>query len=112
MLFKVRDEKAFTLFEVLFILLITSIIVPIAFPLLGGTAVNARLRNCQANLRTIDGAINQYHAENGAYPSVINALVASAFLRASPECPHAKLKDYSLSNQHDRGVCSQGHEIP
>jgi type IV pilus assembly protein PilA len=69
------------------VLLIIGILVAIAVPVYTKSQANAKLRACQANLRTIDGAIAQYQADNGTDPADVDALVTAGYLKAVPECP-------------------------
>ncbi|HHV35934.1 MAG TPA: type II secretion system protein [Syntrophomonadaceae bacterium] len=59
-----RNNKGFTLVELMVVLLIIGILVAIAIPIYNRTQDNAKQKTCIANLRTIDGAIAQYAAEN------------------------------------------------
>ena len=56
----VSREEGFTLVELLTVLIVIAVLVAIAVPVYAAATDNARKRTCQANLRTIDGAINQY----------------------------------------------------
>ncbi len=63
-------------------------------------------RVCQANLRTIDAAVQTYCAQNGSYPRNINELVPT-FLRSVPVEPSGGT--YSLEGNPPKAVCSKGH---
>ena len=105
----IQNEKGFTLIELMVVVLIIGILVAIAIPVFSNTATTARLRACEANLRTIDGSISQYQAEFNTDPANVGELVTAEFLRASPDCPHTNTNDYTIAS--DRAVCSQGHQI-
>jgi hypothetical protein len=65
------------------------ILAAIAIPVFLSERDNAQRRTCQANLRTIDGAVMTYYAENEAYPpagEVGDSLVPD-FIRRTPTCP-------------------------
>ena len=108
----IRNGKGFTLIELMVVVLILGILVAIAIPVFNSTTMTARLKSCQANLRTIDGAITHYQGEHNSDPANVTALVTAGFLRADPTCPHTKVQDYGVNGGTDRATCSQGHIIP
>lgn len=57
-----KKEEGFTLVELMVVVLIIGILVAIAIPVFGSVQKNARTRSCQANQRTIDGAVTQWLA--------------------------------------------------
>lgn len=71
--------------------LIFLLIFLIAFPVYNTSRKNAQLRTCQANLRTIDGAINSYYAEFEKNPEDVETLVDAQFLKKTPTCPSGPL---------------------
>lgn len=107
-----RNQKGFTLVELMVVLVIIAILVAIAIPIYNNTKTNAERRACQANLRTIDGAIAQYQAEVGTAPTTIDQLVTGGYLKAAPKCPSGGT--YSISN--GAVACSKatdlGHTYP
>ena len=60
----IRSEKGFTLVELMIVVLIIAILVAIAIPIYNVTRGRAQARACQANLRTVDGALSTYYADN------------------------------------------------
>jgi prepilin-type N-terminal cleavage/methylation domain-containing protein len=59
-----RNNKGFTLVELMVVLLIIGILVAIAIPIYNKTTDNAYQKTCFANQRTIEGAAAQWAADN------------------------------------------------
>jgi type IV pilus assembly protein PilA len=89
----IHKSKGFTLIELMIVILIIAILVGIAIPVYLAAQANARTRTCQANLRTIEGAINTYFADTLLYPNVISVMDGTV-LKKIPECESAP---YSLA---------------
>ncbi|HIE12586.1 MAG TPA: prepilin-type N-terminal cleavage/methylation domain-containing protein [Desulfotomaculum sp.] len=115
-----KSQKGFTLVELMVVLIIIAILVAIAIPLYAGTQNNARNRACDANIRTINGAIAQYYAEFSEYPDSIDDLVDAHFLKDYPDCPwdgvgdndaDGYTADYSIDTNEDPPVaqCDVDH---
>ena len=93
-----RKEHGFTLIELMVVVLIIAILVAIAIPVFSAARESAWRRSCQANLRTIDGAVQTYYASYDALPAgfspatVNNShpLVVGGFLKTAPECSKYK----------------------
>ena len=58
-----RDSRGFTLVELMVVLVIIGILVAIAVPLFKNVQNSAKTKAINANLRTINGAISMYLAE-------------------------------------------------
>jgi type IV pilus assembly protein PilA len=87
-----HSQKGFTLIELMIVILIIAILVAIAVPVFLSARSNAQRRTCQANLRTIDGAINTYNAQYDAYPAagLVNAAAVGfvpTLIKRTPSCP-------------------------
>lgn len=91
-----RNNKGFTLVELMVVLLIIGILVAIAVPIYNKTQENARETTCKANIRTIEGAVAQFAAEEGktidevdADGTSVNTVydVLGDYLKEQPECP-------------------------
>ena len=82
-----RNASGFTLVELMIVILILGILVAIAVPIYLAAMSNARLRACQANLRTIDGAEAQFRSLYEAPATDVAALHAYFLKDKPPGCP-------------------------
>jgi len=89
----IRRSEGFTLIELMIVILIIAILVAIAVPVFLNARASAQRRTCQANQRTVDGAIQSYQAntDDGSYPSDLADMVggANSTLKKTPVCPSA-----------------------
>jgi prepilin-type N-terminal cleavage/methylation domain-containing protein len=92
-----RKDEGFTLVELMVVVLIIGILVAIAIPVFNAASGSARLRSCQSNQRTIEGACEQWLA---AAPTNLRAalngnvsgthpLLADGYIKTQPVCPSA-----------------------
>lgn len=112
-LFKVKNQHGFTLVELLTVIVIIGVLVAIAFPVYSSIQETAQTRACQANLRTIDGAIQQWRAADDANTGIPNlaADIMGTYIVDPIVCPKTKTFTYSISGS-GVAVCGNGHTYP
>ena len=81
-----RNEQGFTLIELMVVVLIIGILVAVAVPVFVSASASAKDRACQANLRTMDGAIQTYQADTQLSAAALADLVP-AYLKEIPSEP-------------------------
>lgn len=100
-----RNEKGFTLIELMVVILIIGILVAIAVPIFNQARASAWQRTCQANLRTMDGALQTWAADNPGtnYPQTqaavldANSTLIPNYIKAEPHCPMNASNRYNVS---------------
>lgn len=82
-------SQGFTLIELMIVILIIAILIGIAVPVYLAANTNAKQRTCQANLRTIEAAINSYLADANVYPTDMGQMASGTYrvLKEVSHCP-------------------------
>jgi prepilin-type N-terminal cleavage/methylation domain-containing protein len=94
-------EQGFTLVELLVVVVIVGILVAIAVPVYNSTVIHAKRLTVEANLKTIDSAINQFYTKNEVTVQLKNDL--DGFLQEWPAGPDGV--EYDISD--GRAVISE-----
>jgi len=85
-----RNQRGFTLAELLIVVAILGILAVIAIPQFRQSPDRAREAVLKTDLHTIRESIDQYFADKGRYPDSIEALVEDGYMRAVPVDPFTK----------------------
>ena len=110
MLMKKKNEKGFTLIELVIVVAVLAIIAGIAIPSIGNITNNAREEVDEVNVVLFNSAIKFYYAENGSYPEDAagagNAIIKYTELTAVPAPERSGYHFYyHETSQHDV-ICS------
>lgn len=82
-----RDANGFTMVELMIVVSIVGILATLAVPSYQGTLVRAREAALRQDLFTMRDVLDQHRADQGKYPSSLQALVGAGYLRAIPNDP-------------------------
>ncbi|MCA1023020.1 competence type IV pilus major pilin ComGC [Halobacillus litoralis] len=80
-----KNEKGFTLIEMLIVLLVISVLLIITIPNLSQNTENIRNKGCDALKVTIEAQLEAYQVENNAVPT-IDELESGDYIKTK-ECP-------------------------
>jgi len=89
-------KKGFTLIEMLIVVTIIGILVSILVPQYKYSVLRAKEAVLKENLFQIRDAINKYCFDKKKYPSSLDDLVSSRYLRDIPFYPISKTKEWQL----------------
>ena len=73
---KMRNQRGFTLVELMIVVAIIGILTAIAFPLYANIQARARVAKAQADIRTLASAAVVYSAHTGGLPNNLDALTS------------------------------------
>ena len=86
-----RNEKGFTLIEIMIVVLIIGILLAIAVPNFIRARETSRAKACCSNLKQIDSAKEQWAMDNkkttGDTPAMTDLVGAALYIKATPVCP-------------------------
>lgn len=92
-----KNQKGFTLVELMVVVVIIGVLVAIAIPIYNQVTRRAEIGACHANQRTIDGAALMFEVDTGGRPVTVAAMVP-AFLNPEPTCPGTGNLTYVLND--------------
>ena len=94
---KGRNQKGFTLVELMVVVVIIGVLVAIAVPVYSNVTAKANRNAVEANLRTIDGAISAYQVTNDVTDATsVNEEQAKTMLQEWPSGPDKV--EYGVAN--------------
>jgi prepilin-type N-terminal cleavage/methylation domain-containing protein len=111
---KNNQRRAFTLVEIMIVVLIIGILLAIAVPNFVKARESARVKTCIAQLRRIEASKEQWAMENkkSGTDTPVQADLATDYMKGWSECPAGGT--YTINNVATAPTCSVGgtHVIP
>ncbi|WP_321530865.1 type II secretion system protein [uncultured Desulfuromonas sp.] len=93
MLTRKNDNRGFSLFELLAVMMIMSILAAIAVPSYKRSQIKARETVLAEDLYQMRKAIDAFYADRNRYPDALEDLVDNSYLRTIPQDPFTRRVD-------------------
>lgn len=86
-----KNNRGFTLIEMLIVLLIISVLIILIIPNLAGKSKNVHDKGCEALVSIVQTQVEAYHLEEGDNPQNLDQLVAKKYItKEQKTCPNKK----------------------
>lgn len=83
-----KNEKGFTLIEMMIVLLIISVLLIITIPNVAKHNANINKKGCQAYVKMVEAQVQAYHLDHQAFPANTQELVDEGYLKSGETaCP-------------------------
>jgi len=92
------SKRAFTLVEVILVVVIVGILAAIVIPRITYTKVEAQKQACNANVSALNAQIELYHVKEEDWPASLTTLVTDDYIDAVPVCPFGTAYVYSTGD--------------
>src|SRR3989344_152796 len=102
-------NKGFTLIELLIVMSILAVLATIAQPSFKQAIIKARESVLKEDLFILRDVIDQYYADKGKYPPVMDDLVGEGYIRGIPRDPFTNSTDtwqfiYNSEQEEEQGI--------
>lgn len=87
MLNMLKNNRGFTLIEMLIVLMIISVLIILIVPNLGDRSANVNETGCEALVALVEAQADTYYIEVGSYPADIDDLVPEYITEEQTTCP-------------------------
>ncbi|MFD2925959.1 competence type IV pilus major pilin ComGC [Halobacillus naozhouensis] len=88
-----KNQKGFTLIEMLIVLLIISVLLVITIPNLAKNNETIRSKGCEALVLTAEAQVQAYKIDQDTFPESLDILVTEKYLKQKT-CPNGKELNY------------------
>ncbi|KKB37276.1 competence type IV pilus major pilin ComGC [Bacillus thermotolerans] len=86
-----KDERAFTLIEMMIVLLVISVLLFVAIPNIAKQSNNINDKGCEAFRHMVEGQVQAYRIDMDKYPASVAEMVETGYLRSNETaCPNGQ----------------------
>lgn len=97
-----QRTRAFTLVEMVVVVLILGVLAIIAIPRITESSDTAKVNTCATNVKVINRQLEFYFLNNGSWPSTLTTLTQDTtyFPDGEPVCPFGTAYNYNTTIHH------------
>lgn len=99
---KIRNERGFSLIEMMIVLLIISVLILLAIPNVTKHSKSIDDKGCSAYVKMVESQVEAYKLDTKKYPASLEVLVSEDYFPDTPVCPDGTA--LSLSNGKVKAV--------
>lgn len=99
-----RDQKGFTLVELMIVVVIIGILAAVIIPKFSGSSKKARDTSDEANRKVLQTAVEVYNAERLVYPKTLETLITYGYIDAIPDRQDGTKFKYNMGTDTDNIV--------
>jgi len=94
-----QNKRAFTLVELLVVVMILGALAAIAIPRMLSGATNAKINACKTNVDAVNSQIELYYSNKAAWPAALTDVTndPNYFPDGAPECPLGSAYSYNTT---------------
>jgi len=94
-----QNKRAFTLVELLVVVMILGALAAIAVPRMLSGATNAKINACKTNVDLVNSQIELYYANEAAWPAALTNVTTDPnyFPEGAPTCPLGTAYEYNTT---------------
>lgn len=82
-----RNQRGFTLIEMMIVLLIISVLILVAIPNVTKHSKSIDTKGCDAYLKMVEGQVQAYKMDTKEIPASLTKLAEKGYLPQDPKCP-------------------------
>lgn len=106
---KLKDDRGFTLVEMLVVLLIISVLILVTIPNVAKHFSSIDKKGCDAYILMVQGQVEAYKLDKNSYPSNVDDLVNEGYIQKDNiTCPNGDLVTISSDGKVEKTQVTQG----